>query len=74
MEKPITIIRDELKTSFANLINANTNLPAFIIVDILESLLRELKTIEQSQLQNDKLIYEQSCEVNTQEVVDGDTE
>ena len=70
MEKPITIIREEMRESFANIINSNTNVPAFIIVDILEKLLFELKEIEHTQLENDKRIYEKSLDDIQQEAID----
>ena len=59
-----------MRESFANIINSNTNVPAFIIVDILEKLLFELKEIEHTQLENDKRIYEKSLDDIQQEAID----
>ena len=54
--KPISLIRKEFKDNLANLINT-CNLPAFIIVPILDEFLIQMQTIEQQQYQMDVAAY-----------------
>lgn len=61
MEKSITIIYQEFKDNFANLIN-NSNLPACMIEPILENYLREVKSIAKRQYELDKKQYEDSID------------
>lgn len=57
MQKPITIIREELKNNIVELIN-NSNLPAFIVGDVVEKILFECRKLEQQQYEQDKKTYE----------------
>lgn len=59
MNKPITVVYEELKQELANLIN-NSGLPAFMIESILQSYLYETKMIVQRQYLLDKDRYEKS--------------
>jgi preprotein translocase subunit SecB len=57
MDKPITVVYEDLKQKLANLIN-NSGLPAFMIEPILQSFLYETREIAKRQYQLDKIQYE----------------
>ena len=56
MNKPITIVREEVKEQIANIIN-NSGLPAFVIEPILQEFLMEVKNIAIRQYEYDKQQY-----------------
>ena len=56
MNKPITIIREELKAQIAEVIN-NSGLPAFVVEPILQEFLFEVKNAVMLQYENDKQEY-----------------
>ena len=58
MDKSITIIHEEFKENFANLIN-NCGLPFCLIEPILENYLNEVKIIVKKQYEFDKRQYEE---------------
>ena len=58
MDKPITIVYEEFKENFADLINGSA-LPACIIETILENYLREIKLIARRQYEFDKKQYDE---------------
>lgn len=59
MNKPLTIVREDLKNELISSINSS-NVPAFIAVDILEKLLTELRQIERQQYESDLKFYNES--------------
>lgn len=59
MNKSISIICEEFKEDFANLIN-NCNLPICMIEIILENYLQEIKIMSKKQYELDKKQYEES--------------
>lgn len=59
MDKSITIIYEEFKENFANLIN-NCGLPICMVEPILENYLNEVKNIVKKQYEFDKRQYEES--------------
>lgn len=59
MNKTISIIYEEFKEDFSNLIN-NCNLPICMIETILENYLQEVKIIAKKQYEFDKKQYEES--------------
>lgn len=59
MEKSITIIYEEFKNNFANLIN-NSGLPACMIESILDNYLKDIRVIAMKQYELDKKQYEDS--------------
>ena len=61
MDKPVTIIREELRATITNAVN-NSNLPAFVVADMFEKFLVELKRLEQQQYNDDFRRYQQSQE------------
>lgn len=70
MNKPVSLIREEVKNELADTIN-NSNLPPFIIEPILQDLLREVHVAVVRQYENDKAMYERSLnEKTTKEVFD----
>ena len=56
MDKPITIVREEVKEQIANVIN-NSGLPAFVIEPILQEFLMEVKSVVIRQYEHDKQQY-----------------
>ena len=59
MDKPVTVVREELKETITNAVNGS-NLPAFVVADMFEKFLAELKQLERQQYQNDLQSYQQS--------------
>lgn len=59
MNKPMSLIREEVKKELADTIN-NSNLPPFIIEPILQDFLREVHVAVVRQYENDKAMYEKS--------------
>lgn len=57
IEKPITIVRQELIEAISNDIN-NSNLPLFIVEPILKDMYLEIKSLSQRQYVIDKNEYE----------------
>ena len=53
MNKPITIKRDEFKSSIITIIN-HTELPAILMIDILEDVLRAVKDLNIKQEQEER--------------------
>lgn len=61
MNKPIILIREEVKQELANVIN-NSNLPAYIIEPILVEFLDETRRAAKKQLEIAKLQYERALQ------------
>ncbi len=61
MDKPVTIIREELRQAITQAVN-DSNLPAFVVADMFEKFLAELKQLERQQYQSDLEAYNQSQE------------
>ena len=59
MEKPVTIIREELRQKITSAVN-ESNLPAFVVADMFEGFLRELRALERQQYQNDLDNYQKT--------------
>ena len=59
INKPITIIKEEVVNDIANVIN-NSMLPAFVIENILKDMYLEAKAMAQRQYEIDKERYEES--------------
>ena len=59
MNKPVTIIREELRQSITSAVN-ESNLPAFVVADMFEGFLRELRVLERQQYQKDLASYNTS--------------
>ena len=60
MEKPLTIKRAEFSQRLADAIN-ESELPAFVVADILERVTEHVKRLANEQFMNDKQAYEQAC-------------
>lgn len=56
MNKPITIVREEVKEQIADIIN-NSGLPAFVIEPILQDFLMEVRNVAIRQYEYDKQQY-----------------
>ena len=56
MQKPLTIARNDYMTALCVLTN-NSNLPAFVIVEVLESVLREVRPMMETELKRDMATY-----------------
>lgn len=63
MNKPITVVYEELKEKLADLINTS-GLPAFMIESILKDYLNETRIVAERQFRMDKAKYEQSLSDN----------
>lgn len=58
MQKPTTVLRQEYIEKQIKLINGS-GLPAFVLVDILEDTLQELRRLAESQYQKDKKAWDE---------------
>lgn len=56
MQKPITIARRDYMTALCDITN-NSNLPAFVIVEVLENILREMRPMMDAELKRDMATY-----------------
>lgn len=61
MEKPISLRKKELIGEIANGIN-NCGLPLFVISDVLENILKEVKTLQLNQEQKEEEEYQKFLE------------
>lgn len=61
MEKPLTVARQEFAENIVEVIN-NSGLPAFVMLEIIQSCERELTKLSQTQYEKDKAEYEESKE------------
>lgn len=59
MNKPITVVREEIKEKIAEVINTS-GLPAFVIEPILQDFLVEVRNVARHQYEYDKQQYEMS--------------
>lgn len=57
MTKPVTIIREELRKTVTEAIN-ESNLPAFVVADMFEKFLAELRQLERQQYAQDLQAYQ----------------
>lgn len=56
MQKPITITRNEYMTAICNITNQSA-IPAFVKVEVLECVLRELRPMMDAELKRDMAAY-----------------
>ena len=61
MDKPATMLQREFREKIVTAVN-ESNLPAFVLVPILEQALAEVRTIEAQQYEKDRAEYENSLE------------
>ena len=66
MEKPVTIRREELRQNVTKLVN-ESGLPAFVVADMFEGFLRELRMLERQQLTEDQRRYSEKEESEVDE-------
>ena len=59
MEKPISMIINETKMNLARICN-ESQLPTYILEPILKDLFEEARMLNEKQLQQDKMLYQQS--------------
>lgn len=59
MNKPLSVTYEEFKQNMLYVIN-NAGLPAFIVENVLQNYLVEIKSIAQQQYQSDMAEYQQS--------------
>lgn len=57
MDKPATILQREFRDKIVNAVN-ESNLPAFVLVPVLEQALAEVRQIEEQQYKADLAEYE----------------
>ena len=65
MTKPVTIIREELRKSITSAVN-ESNLPAFVVADMFEGFLRELRALERQQFEKDLKAYQEESETEVE--------
>lgn len=56
MDKPVTVVREELRETVTQAIN-KSGLPAFVVADMFERFLAELRQIEKQQYEDDLRKY-----------------
>lgn len=61
MNKPVTVVREELRQTITNAVN-DSNLPAFVVADMFEKFLGELRQLEQRQYAMDFKKYNDESE------------
>ena len=61
MNKPITVARRDYMEAFIQLTN-DAHLPAFVLIDILEQAVRELKTLAEKELARDEAMWQGQVE------------
>ncbi len=61
MQKPVTIVREELRQRITSAVN-ESNLPAFVVADMFDGFLRELRALERQQYEKDLNAYQEECE------------
>ena len=66
MNKPLTVARQEFAEHIVELIN-NSELPAFVALEILKSCEVELSALAQRQYEQEKAEYERSLEKDESE-------
>lgn len=71
MNKPISLIREELIENIVGLIN-ESNLPLFVVEPILKDLYLEVKNGAQQQLENDRQQYQSFLAESEAEAVQKD--
>lgn len=59
MNKPISMIIDDTKTTLVKICN-DSNLPLCILEMIVKDMYNEIQVLSQNQLKNDKALWEQS--------------
>ena len=75
-QKPITMIMDEFKASFVDLLN-NANMPAWLILQILSPFMDQLRQLDEQQKAEERVNYERELEEermqaeNVQEEING---
>lgn len=62
MNKPVTILREELRQTITDAVNS-ANLPAFVVADMFERFLTELRQLERQQYAQDLQSYNAESEV-----------
>ena len=67
MNKPITIVREEVKEKIAEVINTS-GLPAFVIEPIINDFLMEVRNVAKQQYEYDKYQYELALKQKNEEV------
>lgn len=70
-QKPITVAHKEYLDSIVNITN-NSSLPAFIVSDVLEKILIEVKKAAEQELKRDTIEWRKACaeESKASEVTD----
>lgn len=69
MNKPVSVVYEELKGGIAELINAS-NLPAFVIESVIKEFLIEISDVAKKQYEYDKEQYEASLSIRDEFIED----
>ena len=59
VQKPITILMDEFKEKFIDLLN-NSQLPAWVLLYLIDPFVKQLQQFDEASRAQDKETYEQS--------------
>lgn len=75
MQKPITVARHDYMQSVVDATN-NSNLPAFVIVEVLEGILREVRPMMDTELKRDTATWRASLQADNSKggEIDGEQE
>ena len=73
MQKPITVARQEFIKKIATVVN-ESELPAFLVIDVLRMFLSQLEPQEETQFQRDLRDWEKYQAEKAERESDGDTE
>ena len=66
MQKPLTIARRDYMQGIVNLTN-NSNLPAFVIVNVLEDIISQVRPLMDSELARDEAQYRAALQKESKE-------
>lgn len=70
VQKPITILMDEFKEKFIDLLN-NANLPAWVVLYLLDPLIKQLQEFDQNQRVQEREEYQKALEKENQKIQKG---
>ena len=73
MNKPLTLLREEFLAKHIELVNTS-GLPAFILADIMEDALRQLRILAKDQYEKDKAAFDEIQKAETENDTAEETE
>lgn len=70
IEKPTTMLMDEFKEKFIDLLN-NANLPAWVVLYLLDPFIKQLQEFDQNQRVQEQEEYQKALEKENQKIQKG---